>query len=61
MMPRPFARGVFIFGDPITVDKDLDDAGIEDKRGQLEKVLNDLTERADTYFSGDGYMSGGLR
>jgi len=51
MLPCPFSRGVFICGDPITVDREASDAELEEKRQQVEQVLKELTGRADTYFA----------
>ena len=49
-IPYPFARGVFIFGDPIWVGADEDRLAIEEKRKLLEARLNQITEQADRYF-----------
>ncbi len=50
-MPYPFTRGVFICGDPIYVDKQAGLPEMEMARAGLENSLNDLTARADGYFS----------
>jgi lysophospholipid acyltransferase (LPLAT)-like uncharacterized protein len=50
LLPYPFSRGVYIWGDPIYVDKDGDRAHVEEKRALLERRLNELTEQADHYF-----------
>ncbi len=50
-MPYPFTRGVFICGEPIYVDREADAAGMEAARTVLEKTLNELTARADNFFS----------
>ena len=47
VLPLPFARGVWLWGDPIEVPKTLDAAGLEAKRLELEAALNALTEEAD--------------
>ncbi len=47
MIPYPFSRGVFIWGDPIRVPKDADRAVLENKRNELEQKLRTITERAD--------------
>lgn len=52
VLPYPFTRGVFICGEPISVAKDAGADDMEAARSRLEDVLNDLTERADRYFSG---------
>jgi len=50
LLPYPFSKGVFIWGEPIVVDPDGDRTHMEEKRALLEKRLNELTERADHYF-----------
>ena len=50
LLPYPFSKGVFIWGEPIDVDQNGDQAHLEEKRILLEKRLNELTERADHYF-----------
>ena len=50
LLPYPFSKGVFIWGEPICVDPNGDRAHLEEKRLLLEKRLNGLTERADHYF-----------
>jgi lysophospholipid acyltransferase (LPLAT)-like uncharacterized protein len=50
LLPYPFSKGVFIWGEPIVVDSNGDRAHLEEKRALLEKRLNELTERADHYF-----------
>ena len=50
ILPYPFSKGVFIWGEPIHVDPDGDRAHVEERRILLETRLNELTERADHYF-----------
>jgi lysophospholipid acyltransferase (LPLAT)-like uncharacterized protein len=50
LLPYPFSKGVFIWGEPIEVDHHGDRAHLEEKRILLENRLNELTERADHYF-----------
>jgi len=50
LLPYPFSKGVFIYGEPVAVDLHGDRDHLEEKRLLLEKRLNDLTERADHYF-----------
>ncbi len=47
VLPFPFAQGVFLWGDPIFVPEDADEAAMEAKRLELENSLLGLTERAD--------------
>lgn len=42
----PFSKGICVFGVPIYVPADADDAVIEQKRLELENELNRVTERA---------------
>lgn len=44
---RPFARGVFVWGDPITIPKDADAAAMEAARLTVEDSLNAITRDAD--------------
>jgi lysophospholipid acyltransferase (LPLAT)-like uncharacterized protein len=47
ILPLPFARGVFVWGEPIYVAPDADEAALEKARGQVEEALNALTRDAD--------------
>lgn len=44
ILPLPFSRGVFHWGDPIFVDRKLDEEGMEAKRVELENALTELTQ-----------------
>ncbi len=46
-LPFPFSRGVFIWGEPISVATQLDEAGMEERRQLIEEQLNRLTVEAD--------------
>ncbi len=50
LLPYPFSKGVFIWGEPVRVDQNGDRAHLEEKRILLENRLNELTEKADHYF-----------
>jgi lysophospholipid acyltransferase (LPLAT)-like uncharacterized protein len=50
VLPYPFSKGVFIWGEPVHVEPGGDRANIEERRILLERRLNELTERADHYF-----------
>ncbi len=50
LLPFPFSRGVFIWGEPVYVDENADRTRLEEKRILLENRLNELTEKADHYF-----------
>jgi len=65
LLPYPFSKGVFVWGEPIRVDPHGDRAHLEERRTLLEKRLNELTERADHYFdppspSSPGYGKNGF-
>ncbi len=45
-IPKPFSRIAIVFGAPITVTRDLDEAGLEQCRLDLEASLADLRGRA---------------
>jgi len=50
LLPYPFSKGVFIWGEPVHVDQNGDRTHLEEKRILLENRLNELTEKADHYF-----------
>ncbi|HUC10816.1 MAG TPA: lysophospholipid acyltransferase family protein [Stellaceae bacterium] len=43
----PFGRGVFLWGEPIEVAADLDEAGLEAARRQVEQRMGDMVREAD--------------
>ena len=47
VLPFPFGRGVFLWGEPIYVSKNADDMEMSEKRVELEHALLELTQRAD--------------
>jgi lysophospholipid acyltransferase (LPLAT)-like uncharacterized protein len=47
MVPYPFARGLYLYGHPIWVSREADDASLEAARLELETVLNRLTDQAN--------------
>lgn len=49
LIPYPFSRGVFIWGDPIIVERQADQAQMSEKAALLEKRLIEITEAADRY------------
>jgi len=50
ILPLPFSRGVFVWGDPIVVDPAAGTSEMEQKALLLERRLHELTELADRYF-----------
>lgn len=51
MMPYPFSKGVFIYAEPIRVERDAGDEEMEKVRVDLEESLTRITESADSFFS----------
>lgn len=51
LVPYPFARGVFYWGEPLWVPRDADAAQFEACRVALERALNAMTERADRMWT----------
>ncbi len=49
MIIYPFAKGVYMFGEPLYVPSDADDNKLEELRLELENRLNDLSRAADTH------------
>ena len=52
LVPRPLGRGLIAYGEPVTVPRDADAALLEQKRLEVERALNDLTDRADRAVCG---------
>ena len=50
LLPYPFSRGVFIWGEPLLVLRQVDRNEFERKRLLLERRLREITDRADCYF-----------
>lgn len=47
MVPYPLSRGLFLWGPPLWVPQEGDEAQWEAKRAELETLLNRLTAQAD--------------
>jgi lysophospholipid acyltransferase (LPLAT)-like uncharacterized protein len=47
LLPRPFSRGVFLYGPPMEVRRDAGGEEIEACRERLESRMREMTERAD--------------
>lgn len=47
VVPLPFSRAVFLYGDPISISRDED---VEAARLEVERALNELTDDAEGYF-----------
>jgi lysophospholipid acyltransferase (LPLAT)-like uncharacterized protein len=50
LLPYPFSRGVFIWGEPVFVPRQMNGREFELKRLLLERRLREITDRADRYF-----------
>ena len=48
VVPFPFTRAVFLYGDPITITRD---ENVEAARLRVEHAMNALAEKADNYFA----------
>lgn len=53
LVPKPFGKGVFIWGEPIHVPRDASDEQLAELMLRLETVMNDLSIRADTLVGED--------
>ena len=47
VVPYPFSRAIFLYGEPIVVPRDGD---VEQWRGRVERAMNDLADEADQHF-----------
>ena len=47
VVPLPFSRAVFLYGDPISVSRGED---VEAARLRVERALNELANDAERYF-----------
>jgi lysophospholipid acyltransferase (LPLAT)-like uncharacterized protein len=47
MVPGLFSTGVFVWGQPIFIARDADDAALEARRLDLEQILTNLANQAD--------------
>jgi len=52
IVPAPFSRGVFIFGDPLDVPEDADEQMVEALRQALETRLIEITHQAEELVRG---------
>jgi len=51
IIPKPFARGQFVMGQPIPIEK-LDKAGLEDARKAIEAAMNEQADMIDIAVTG---------
>jgi lysophospholipid acyltransferase (LPLAT)-like uncharacterized protein len=47
VVPLPFSRAVFLYGDPIVIPRDAD---VEAARKKVENALNALAQRAEQFW-----------
>ena len=47
VLALPFGHGVFLWGEPIEIERDLDEAGLERARLLVEARMNELAAEAD--------------
>lgn len=57
----PFSKGVFVWGQPIEVPRDLDAEALEQMRLTVENALNDVTDAADREVGQDSIEPEPLR
>lgn len=50
VLPYPFSRGVYIFGEPLLVPHQVSKGAFEQTRLLLERRLREITDRGDRYF-----------
>jgi lysophospholipid acyltransferase (LPLAT)-like uncharacterized protein len=53
LVPRPFARGVFVYGEAIAVEPGAGREAMERTRADLERTLETLTARAERLAAGE--------
>ena len=49
IVPLPFSRGIFVYGDAISVPRHIDKTGMEKITQTLTQDLNNITREADHY------------
>ena len=47
VIPLPFSRAAFLYGDPISISRDED---VESARLRVENAMNRLADDAEQYF-----------
>jgi lysophospholipid acyltransferase (LPLAT)-like uncharacterized protein len=51
VIPRPFTRFVAVYGNPIAVESNLNHAELGEKLQEVEEYLNQLDQKADSFFT----------
>ena len=57
-VPLPFARAVFLYGEPMVVPFETDRNGMEEARAVLARRLEELTAQAETLVASAASRSG---
>jgi lysophospholipid acyltransferase (LPLAT)-like uncharacterized protein len=50
ILPLPFCRVVYLWGEPLSIPRDMDKEGLEEKRLLLQDRLRQITEEGDRAF-----------
>ena len=50
-IPKPFTRAILVFAPPLEVPKDTDSEGLEKKHQEMQKILEQLRDVAESWFS----------
>jgi lysophospholipid acyltransferase (LPLAT)-like uncharacterized protein len=50
LIPKPFSKFVAIYGKPLSVEPDLNNEDLENKRKEVQEYMIGLDEEADNYF-----------
>jgi lysophospholipid acyltransferase (LPLAT)-like uncharacterized protein len=50
VVPYPFTKALFLYGEPIVIPRDGD---VEEWRQHVERVMNDLAEEAERLMEGE--------
>jgi hypothetical protein len=50
MIPKPFAKVVVVYGEPVYAPRDCGEEEMEIKRVEMETRLLSITKRADSFF-----------
>lgn len=51
LIPRPFTRFVAIYGNPVSVESDMNDENLKEKRKEVEDYMIELDNKADNFFT----------
>lgn len=51
LIPKPFTKFVAVYGKPISVDSSLNNEQLEKKLQEVEKCMNRLDQKADSFFN----------